>query len=314
MADLTLYLRKAGIEFRDRGTNVAANNINICCPMCGEVRFHCGINRDELWYYCWVCGSGGPWGRLAARLQRTHPSVNWRELKPDADQHYISEEAKKPEKPEEKLFVDLTDKDTDVWNWLTEKPALEDLEWKFRPRGMKKEILQDSGIKLGIGRLSGYVVFEQSGSVVARCYSEHAHGPRWWKRLKESPFLFGAGWVSKVQPEVGFITEGIFDNLRLPIGTAVSILGTVTSEALVNKIATAFQNTRKLVLALDKGANEDQLIRLHLMLRDCGYEIEIPDWSKIKIPGVKDLDELYIARGENAVFEFVGLTQPEILL
>lgn len=314
MADLAAYLSKAGISYRDKGTNVAANNLNICCIFCGEVRFHLGIERDELWYYCWVCGKHGRWNQLAKKLSKSHPSIDWNSLSPIGQEHFIDQKQEVKVQQEEELSRPLTDNDSNVWEWLTTKPNLEDLDWENRPRGFSKQVLLDSGIRVGIGRLKGYIVFDQPGGINARRYSSDIGGPRWWKRFSGDKFLFGSQWCSRVQPEVGFICEGIFDCLRLPIGSAVAILGSVVSESLVSQISKTFITTKKLVLALDKDSNIEQVGRLRLLLVDCGYEVETLDWNSINIPKVKDLDELSIVKGEEFLKEFVGIDKVETLL
>lgn len=318
MAELTAYLNKAGITYRERGTNVARDNINICCVFCGESRFHLGIQRDKLWGRCWVCGDGGPWGRIARQLAKTYPSIAWRDLQPSGQEYYIDDGAAPREsrlnKPLNSLYKPLQDTDEDIWEWLTTVPSLADLKWADRPRGVPKDILQDAGIQLGIGKLNGYVVFDQNGSINARRYSSDVPGSRWWKQLNEKPFVYGAQWCYKVQPDLGVITEGIFDTLRAPIGQAVGILGSVVSESLVEKLAQIFVTTKVLVTALDKDADEKQGGKLRMMLSDIGYEVRNVDWSKVPDQDVKDLDELYIARGEEYLFNFLGLKSMDVLL
>jgi DNA primase len=43
------------VEYRHGGKNVGANDVNICCPFCGEDRFHLGIHKDKGLLNCWVC-------------------------------------------------------------------------------------------------------------------------------------------------------------------------------------------------------------------------------------------------------------------
>lgn len=317
MAELTAYLNKAGISYKERGTNVARDNINICCVFCGESRYHLGIQRDKLWGRCWVCGNGGPWGRIAHQLGKSFPNIAWRDLQPIGQEFYIDSSSAptdvRKNKPLTSLYKPLTDEE-DVWEWLTTVPALADLKWADRPRGVPKDILLDAGIQLGIGKLNGYVVFDQNSSINARRYTSDVDGPRWWKQIHEKPFVYGAQWCYKVQPDLGVITEGIFDTLRVPIGQGVGILGSVVSESLVEKLAQIFVSTKVLVLALDKDANSVQNNKLRMMLTDIGYEVRQVDWSRVPDEDVKDLDELYIARGEEYLFNFLGLQSMEVLL
>lgn len=47
------------IDYRDSGKNVQKGEINICCPFCGEGKYHCSINLNKNKFYCRSCGYGG---------------------------------------------------------------------------------------------------------------------------------------------------------------------------------------------------------------------------------------------------------------
>lgn len=56
MIDIEGFLDDRGIDYRTGGKNVAGNDINICCPFCGEDRFHLGIHKRKGILNCWSCG------------------------------------------------------------------------------------------------------------------------------------------------------------------------------------------------------------------------------------------------------------------
>lgn len=54
--DVLGYLHSRGVNYREHGKNVGYNDINVCCPFCGETKFHLGINKIDGRLNCWVCG------------------------------------------------------------------------------------------------------------------------------------------------------------------------------------------------------------------------------------------------------------------
>jgi len=49
-------LEEVGVDYRTEGTNVAANDVNIDCPFCGDSRKHLGIHKEDGRINCWACG------------------------------------------------------------------------------------------------------------------------------------------------------------------------------------------------------------------------------------------------------------------
>jgi hypothetical protein len=54
--DVIGFLEDRDIDYRDSGTNVGSNDVNIDCPFCGENRKHLGIGRTTGKINCWSCG------------------------------------------------------------------------------------------------------------------------------------------------------------------------------------------------------------------------------------------------------------------
>lgn len=59
MIDIVSYFDNLGIDYKSGGKNVSANDVNICCPFCGEDRFHLAIHRENGKMNCWVCDLDG---------------------------------------------------------------------------------------------------------------------------------------------------------------------------------------------------------------------------------------------------------------
>jgi len=56
LVDSVGLIEHLGIDYHPSGKNVASNDINICCPFCGEDGYHLGVNKDNGQINCWVCG------------------------------------------------------------------------------------------------------------------------------------------------------------------------------------------------------------------------------------------------------------------
>lgn len=54
MIDIKSLLDDLGIDYKEGGKNVGANDVNIDCPFCGADK-HLGINRKNGKVNCWVC-------------------------------------------------------------------------------------------------------------------------------------------------------------------------------------------------------------------------------------------------------------------
>lgn len=54
MIDVRAILVELGVDFKESGKNVGANDINIDCPYCGSSK-HLGISLGNGYTFCWVC-------------------------------------------------------------------------------------------------------------------------------------------------------------------------------------------------------------------------------------------------------------------
>ena len=308
MSDLTHLLQASRIEVKEHGTNVGREHVNICCPYCDESKFHCGIHEYDYWFKCFVCGEGGSWGKLRYQLRKVYPYVDWSLIKNKNKEVYLDDE-KKPHKAKDMpvFWREVDERDIEVLEWLEERPNQRDLKEKDRERGLDIKIALDAGLMIGIKKLKGYIVFKNGENINARKYYLDSPGPRWWKRLKDRPYLFGKEWTEKMNPKVGVITEGIFDCLRIPFGYGVAILGSAVSELLVSEIIKAFPTADTLVLALDRDANKNSITQMRLMLMDLGYEVKTVDWNSISRKEIKDLDDLFLSISQKKFFNFVQI-------
>lgn len=308
MSEILHLLQQARVEVREKGTNVGSEHINICCPYCGEEKFHCGIHEFDLWFKCFVCGEGGSWKKFKTKLKKLYPKIKWDSIS-HYNEIYLESEKIIIERENPVFWREICEKDRDILDWLKTPPERSILKDTDRQRGLPLSIAMDAGLMIGTKKLGGYIVFNLNGNVNARKFTDKAVGPRWWKQLVDSPYLFGKEFCEKTQPPVGVITEGIFDCLRIPLGNSVAILGSAVSDALIVDIARVFKNTKTLILAMDRDANSKAVVTMRLILLDLGYEVKVVDWNLIKDPEIKDLDELYLTTTKEKFFKFLGTPQ-----
>lgn len=298
-------MREAGVPTKDRGDNVGANFVNICCPFCGELRYHLGINLKEHWFKCLMCGEGGAWYTLARELRTHYPQVDWFSLKRyDRQSRYLDEETLTPQIKREiaKLsrpfkFVDgyLCKEDCRAWKYLTEK------------RQLAPEIIDYAKIGQGIGKLRGHVTFVDGEFVAARRYS--GTGPSWFKQGSATR-PYGAAWVRRIKPLWAVITEGVFDVLSVPLGYAIGMFGITLSTKWIDIAMEALPDTEAIIIGLDRGVSSRTISTLMLMFGDCGYKVYRWNWTDPLFDGIKDLDEVRLRFGSDwlrtRLLEIVG--------
>ena len=304
--------KRTNIPYKDSGTNVGREFINICCPFCNESRFHCGINTIDYWFKCFVCGESGSWYKLKKQVKRDFPEINWDGINPPKRVfHTPLYEKQKPENVEFPFLTPL-EKHSLCFEWLTTKPHLDLLYNKFRPRGLPKNILDYVEIFRGSKKFNGYVVFKEGQNISGRKYNPKAMGARWKKNVVSTPFIYGEIVSKRFSMPVGVITEGIFDMLRIPQGNAVALSGTSMSNSVLAKILSIFKNAGKIILALDRGVKEKSIQDFYLALSDM-YIVDVVNWDNIKDTKIKDLDELALVYGNKYMLDFVGLTREELI-
>ena len=294
------------IPFREHGKNVGREHINICCPLCDEQRFHCGIHINKLFFHCWVCNGGGSWEKLKVYLYKKYPLGNWNEIKRNKKTTYQA-------KPKHKVhiidyFYNKADKEK---QWLSNLCSLETIKDPFRPRWIKPNILDNYDIRIGVDKYKDYIGFIQDNNLIARKFNKNSYGVKWLKHLNQKPFIFNFNICKISEPNVGFITEGIFDCMRFPYGSAIAIMGHQISNQLLSKVVECFEKTNTIVLALDRDVNDQIIQKLYINLHSLGYNVKTIDWSKVD-SYLKDIDEIYIAEGEKYIFNLLNVEKSVI--
>lgn len=302
------------VPYRLKGANTGRQFVNISCVFCGEDRLHLGINKERGWYKCFVCDARGGWYSLRKKLKEDYPSSAWYEIQPEGMVDYISDERfTEITLPKEKpLFRDIRETETEMFEWLCSVPN--DLSDPFRERGFDKVKLETSGVKLGLDKFRGYFVWEQKGFLIGRKYSPLANGPKWKIELQGTTTpIFGYEWARQSSFKRTFITEGVFDCLRFPVGQAVAILGLQTSQEKIASTSEALRASDEIMMVLDREVKSSTIDEWKLNLRDHGFSVLIFDWSSVP-DDVKDVDEFALSAPPEEFDAAFGLGITELLI
>lgn len=315
--DLTRVCDSLNILWKVKGKNTNNGFVNLCCFYCEEDRFHLSVNREEGWFSCWRCGEKGRWWKLLSGLAKEYPSNLWQSIpRPDSGAIWlptIDEDATRKEKETPEYRNLDENKDSRYFDWLCAMPSNDEMGLEDRPRGFSYDAVRDSGVKLGQGVLNGYFVWELNVGLMARKFSSEVPGPKWRAVDTTSNSIFGYHNAKRVSPATGFITEGIFDALRFPSGEAISILGLTTSDVKLARVALAFENSKRIVLAFDRGVKRDVWLAWAMGLTDFGYDVSAVNWDTID-EECKDVDEVRIHYGEERFRRFVELVNYDSFL
>lgn len=316
MSKIRTLLQQAHCKYKDKGNNVGRYFINICCPFCGESHYHLGIHETELYFKCFVCSEGGSWVKLRPRLQQRYPNIDWYSIKIGQEQaHYVDTPVDLPHDLQ-KLTRTMTKNDIVPYQYLTEVPYDEELYNDYRPRGIEHDLLRRIQPGVGIGKLNGYVTFKEGQSLIARNYD--GRKARWWKAINDDQFIFGRQAVNEVQPKWVVLTEGVFDNLSVPYGHSLSLLGSSLSTGWIAAVVEALpKHTTDIIIGLDRGVNTKTINTYTLLFNDCGLNVTVWDWNDDLLYGLNDLDEVRLILGRkfvnNKLLQLVGLQSTELI-
>src|SRR3972149_3507555 len=89
------FLINNNIGYKTSGKNVSKGEYSICCPFCGEAKFHCGINPSKGLFHCWICGGKGNIVRLVAKIKNVSFIEAKEIIKPTSELKKILEERNK---------------------------------------------------------------------------------------------------------------------------------------------------------------------------------------------------------------------------
>lgn len=313
-------LERARIEVRERGANVGSGWIGIDCIFCHEDRKHLGINRDEGFFNCWICGAKGPWTKIARELKKLHPSVAWNEVEVGPATRYLDVDYDKL-----RPSLDLSVAEFSSWD----PDEMTDYEWRLYDylvdeRAFDPDLIHALAPLVGLNgpdrrndpQLRGYICFRYEDDVVARKISDRYPGPRWWRSFGGAA-LWGIEYL-RTEPDWIVLCEGVFDALSVPFGRGVAVLGSTASQGWIEMLADRLpRSCRQVVLAFDSNVDPHSKTtsRIRLELHDLGLTTLVWDWSDPRFDdafeeqgGELDLDELRcfaLVEGDDPVLDYL---------
>ena len=283
MESLESILTKFGIPFRDQGKNVGSDDVNINCPFCNmDPSYHCGISRSTGVFHCWVCNASGSFRKLIVRLSQVYRNKELLRYYRMFNRGMYSPVKEKPipESDLSKYYVPLNSHDP------LAKPYIDYL--LSRDVSLKRAQLVNVG--MGLDKMYGRVVFpvkiSRYNGIIGRSISDQK--PK-WKKLKATrhfPPVFGLHLITRNKFPFLFVCEGIFDILKLPIGSAIAILSKGFSRRAILEIFKVYRGD--IVLALDNDTTTLDNLRWKEGFEELGFNVSIFQYRS----GVKDFGEL----------------------
>jgi len=299
MPDIVGLLDALGLPYRVRGRNVGRDHVNICCPRCGDKRFHLGFHKADGWFKCLRCGTGGRWGKKAKRILAEAAGVSLTQI-----EALVKESS---------AFLcgqqDIEDFASDVPGLVIEE-ADEEAEEVLLDYLEKRKLDVKKIVRLGhsVPRFVRYrgrpcLLFEMPGLLALR-------GPEQpWKILKHKDAL-----RAYPQPpycgDVLFLVEGLFDAFRFRASEVVAMLTTKPSRDLLKFLA-----GRKIIFWPDRDVFERDFASVQSIVADLvalGSEVVVFDYCKFPREWGKDADEIYCKIGEEVFTELVVLLRAKI--
>lgn len=314
MSDIEELLTGIGVSYQTSGPNTSRDFVNVSCTFCDDGGYHLGINRTDYWFKCLRCDAKGSWWKLATKMRERYPSPLWDTIKPNGQTLWL-DTPKVITKPKTDMeFRELNEiDDSQFFDWLCVAPEQEAFADECRPRGLDYEIVRATRPKLGLKAFSGYLIWECSSGVIGRKYTKQVFGPKWRGDGLSTKSIYGTDWVRKIQPKKAYITEGVMDCLRFPLGESLAILGITASDEKMAKVAEALDGTENIFLAFDRGVPDSIWEAWTLTLTDFGFTVDSIDWAQVP-SSVKDVDEFRLRFGQKSFESLVGLHRLENFL
>lgn len=315
MTSVVDMLHRARIEVREQGANVGRGFVGIDCIFCGESKKHLGVNIDEAYFNCWVCGEKGGYWKLARKLKSIYPSIPWHEVDVGKATRYIDVEYDKLRPEVDSATApfsswdegEMTDYEFGLYDYLVSERELEPelIEYLEPLVGLNGPHDNDA-------KLRGYVCFRYGDDVVARKTSDRYRGPRYWRSFGGGA-LWGLEYLRSA-PEWVVVCEGIFDAIAVPMGRGLAILGSRASPDWIGLLAEKLpRSCRDVVLAFDSGVYVDSstISSLRLQLADLGLTVRVWDWDDSRFDaafetrGDWDLDEWRVLVGREPILDYL---------
>ena len=305
MNNLESVLQSAGVDYKAIGKNVGKDFINICCPFCGEERFHCGIHLEFKWFNCFICSRGGSW-RSLQQVFKDNFSIDLG----DVGEAFVGENtpivSDKVKKVNSSFWMDISE----VANRSQVEHFLFGVEGsgRFRGRHLLRERVYELGIKVGYGPMSGYVGFFDGVNLIGRRYIPVAAEQSVWYISVKGEGLFGESFFEDSSNL--FVCEGVFDALRFASKSWLVSLGSIAKDIYRVIDFVMAKELLNVFLCFDRDVDSSvyNLARLEFaVLKSRGVSLFLPNWEGIPEQVGKDVDDVFRYGGDKAVNRLLGI-------
>jgi len=296
MPDIISILQALGIPYRERGKNVGREHVNICCPLCGEQRYHLGFHRTDGWWKCFVCGEGGPWGIQAFEILAKATGLSIEKIREVVSGLSSSPVTLEDGRPDARLELFLRKLSEYHQGSPPQSPSLVTF---LRSRFVYPNAFGwDSTMREFQGRL--YIA---EPDLVAQRDREG------WKTFTkpDTPRLFGRQFFDPDKPFF-VLVEGIFDAFHFPKGQVFAYLTSLPSKSAIIWLSENIPPDKKVLWWPDQDIfwklPPDKMSQTYSVLKSLFANVIVYSWDGY-LGGAKDPNEIAIELQDQTIpYEF----------
>jgi len=241
------FLINNNIGYKTSGKNVSKGEYSICCPFCGEAKFHCGINPSKGLFHCWKCGEKGNLVKIVAKIKNVSFIESKEIIRPTSELRQVLEERSKI--IEEPIVIQNKDfklplhtyrfrKDkTDLW----QETAFLFLRQKY---GLTWNDVEQADLRYCVyGKWKNSIIIpvykdKKLINFLGRCWDKNSkvrynNCPNEEAVLNIHRTLYNIDSI-KIGQDLIILVEGVFDCIKVGLDIAVASFGTEVSQEQKN--------------------------------------------------------------------------------
>ena len=287
------FLINNNIGYKTSGKNVSKGEYSICCPFCGEAKFHCGINPSKGLFHCWKCGEKGNLVKIVAKIKNVSFIESKEIIRPTSELRQVLEERSKI--IEEPIVIQNKDfklplhtyrfrKDkTDLW----QETAFMFLRQKY---GLTWNDVEQADLRYCVyGKWKNSIIIpvykdKKLINFLGRCWDKNSKVrynicPNEKAVLNIHKTLYNIDSI-KIGQDLLVLVEGVFDCLKVGLNIAVASFGTEVSQEQRNLLIGL--KPKKLIILADNDLNNPNTIKKAQKL--CDYLSPFSIIKCIKVP------------------------------
>jgi len=287
------FLINNNIGYKTSGKNVSKGEYSICCPFCGEAKFHCGINPSKGLFHCWKCGEKGNLVKIVAKIKNVSFIESKEIIRPTSELRQVLEERSKI--IEEPIVIQNKDfklplhtyrfrKDkTDLW----QETAFLFLRQKY---GLTWNDVEQADLRYCVyGKWKNSIIIpvykdKKLINFLGRCWDKNSKVrynicPNEKAVLNIHKTLYNIDSI-KIGQDLLVLVEGVFDCLKVGLNIAVASFGTEVSQEQRNLLIGL--KPKKLIILADNDLNNPNTIKKAQKL--CDYLSPFSIIKCIKVP------------------------------